>query len=172
MIRKYRRGIGCILKNQRGWAYIDVIVAITILSIALTALAGTLIMLTKTRSASDHRTMAIRIIQSQFNDLQRKNHPKNDTRWTEISTEVQNIIDSANAPSGPGNVSLNFLVSVTRIPDGDDPSQIPSPGLQGVRMTVSWNGNNGQEQIAMSDYFFTSEANFSGGLNYVSIKVQ
>ncbi|MPM61290.1 hypothetical protein SDC9_108148 [bioreactor metagenome] len=157
--------------NQSGFAYIDVLIGMTILAVALTALAGVFIITTKSRSVSDHKTMATRIIQAQFNDLQRRAYPINDPRWAHLQPEVQKLVDSANAIGGPGNVALNLNTKVEMIPLAENPSQVPATSIQGIRTTVSWTGPNGQkEQVSASNYFYTAEANFSGGLTYVSIK--
>jgi len=158
--------------NNQGFVFIDLLTATVILSLALTSLLGVVVYTSKVRSAADHRTIATRIIQAQFNDLQKSNFAMGSPSWTTInSTEVQKIIDTANSSSnGPGNVNMNFTISSSLV---TSPSQIPTTGLQGVAMTVSWiNSNKAQESITAIDYFFTSDASFTGGLTYVSLSSQ
>jgi type II secretory pathway pseudopilin PulG len=162
--------------NNRGFIYIDILIAIIVLSVGLVALMGVFPYITKVRSAADHRTMAERIIHAQFNYLQKSSFAPADQSWTTIDpNEVQTIITTANDPSnGPGNVSMSFtpfLSLVTNIP-----SQVPTTGtnrVQGVTMTVTWKGANGnQESVTETNYFFTLNTSFSGGLTYVSLSSQ
>lgn len=158
--------------NNQGSIFVDILIATVVLSVALTALMGTFAYITKVRSAADHRTMANRIIQAQFNDLQKSSFAMGSQSWTTInSTEVQNIIATANSSSnGPGNVNMNFTVASSLV---TSPSQMPVTGLQGVALTVNWTGSNrSQESITEIDYFFTSNASFTGGLTYVSLSSQ
>lgn len=159
--------------NNQGSIYIDILFAIVVLSVAFTVLMGSFVYITRVRSEADHRTMAKRIIEAQFNYLQKSSFVLGSASWTTIDpNEVQTIINTANSTSnGPGNVNMNFIPSLSVV--ANNPTQVPTAGIQGVTMTVKWNGTNGsQESVTETDCFFTSNTSFTGGLTYVSLSSQ
>lgn len=111
----------CSLQDSKGFTLVEVLVAITVLSIGLLGMAGLTTSVMRGNSVSNRMTTAITLSQDKMEDIRRLGHsgtPKTDTTVTE---------DYDSIPDYP----LYKRVTITDVGK-------PAPDMKMVTVTVYW----------------------------------
>lgn len=127
------------LNNQRAWVLIDAMIAVVIVSIALTALAMAFRQSTDVSTTSTNYVQAVYIAQQQLEQLKQydgaaaANNPFNATNLAERTVQ---------SPGGvPYNVSFGLLNS-------------GATNLVSVQVTVKWTDAGRSNQVQLGSYYY------------------
>lgn len=136
-----------IVRDRRGWVFIDALIGMVIVALALTALAMAYFQATSASSSANNNLRAVYIAQAQLEALKR--FDRQDFATNPVTLSAPQQVTMPNYP-------LPFTVQVDQL-------TVPavaglSPRLIPVRVTVTWQERNGVTgQVQMTGYYYQLE---------------
>ena len=133
-----------ILKNQKGWVYIDALIGMTILALAITALALNFHQSTQGTLSISNQTQATYLAHQLLTELKIYDHTgldRSSPQWFK-----SDFFDDPNSKT-----KFQYTTKVLdpdEIPDGLDVNVIP------VRVTVQWSEPTGDKVLQIVTYYY------------------
>jgi Tfp pilus assembly protein PilV len=94
------------MKQRDGFTLISVIVAITLLSVGVMAMANSMFYITKVTRLENQRTQALQLASLHMEDLRARNP------WT-LASETSTVVDSTGAANANGQFTRSVAVTIT-----------------------------------------------------------
>lgn len=129
-------------KRQQGYLYVDAVIAVCILSLALLAVSGMFVNATKLSSSANHYTAATNIARQQMELLK---------RWTASDWSDPSLPASIPWQGDPDKLTVNKMTFEVKTlitqPSGIDPD------LLQITVIVSWKERNDTRNVQLTTYF-------------------
>jgi len=135
-----------VFKNQKGWIFIDALIGLVILSVALLAMAVALRQSVVGTAFANNRTKAAYLAQQQLSDLRRYEHTgldRDSAEWTRSLTYTD---------PNPGS-QLQFQFNSAQLPDDQIPEDLDGDIIP-VQATVQWTDSTGLQTLTVVTYYY------------------
>ena len=129
-------------KRQHGYLYMDALIAMFIVSVALIAITGMFVYSTKLSASANHYTAATNIARQQMELLK---------RWTASNWNDSNLPSSIPWQGDPNKLTVNKTVFEVRTTINQTAGI--DPNLIQVTVTVSWKELSGTQKVQITTYF-------------------
>ncbi|MDT8901889.1 hypothetical protein [Anaeroselena agilis] len=136
-----------ILRDRRGWVFIDALIGMVIVALALTALAMAYYQSTFASASANNRLRAVYIAQATLEDL--KKFDRRDFASNPVVIPAAQQVQMQGSP-------VQFTVQVTQVAVAAIAGL--SPRLVPVQVAVTWQEHNGTAgQVQMTGYYYQLE---------------